>query len=132
MDEALTARVRATLLAGGFTPALAETVSADRTPGVEDGAPPRGLIEIAYRGMRKGVEKRIVVAQVSTPTVDGIVDAAADVAEFGRLLIAALPSLPDALRNEPLPDAVAGLDDRIGDGIARAGRLARAAIHNER
>lgn len=132
MDEALTKRVRATLLAGGFTPAIADTVSAARTEGLEDGAPPRGLIEIAYRGMRKGVEKRIVVAQMSTPTVDGAVDAAADVRGFGRLLMAALPSLPEALRREPLPESVANAGDRIGEDLARATQLARAAIDNER
>jgi len=132
MNDALTARVRAMLIAGGFTPAIAELVSAGETPAIEDGAPPRGLLEIAYQGVRKGVEKRIVVAQISTPTVDGVVDTAGDVQDFGRLLIAAMPSLPPGLRNEPLPEALAGLEDGIGSDLARATRLSRAAIENER
>lgn len=130
MDARLTDAVRAAAIANGFPAAIAALLSAGETAGLTDDAPPRGLLEISYEGTRKGRERRIVVAQASTPTVDDVVGVVRDQYQFGRLFLAARSSLPKALRDEPLPDWLEGMSNDIGSGLARATQLSRAAMAN--
>lgn len=125
-DLALTQTARAAVLAHGFDPAIAELVDVVRHPAFVDGGVDNAEIRWTYPATVRGKARRVEVATsfASLSTLGERLSAE----QVADTVVAIRPTLPQPLRDVPVPAWATERGDRIRGFLGKARSLSKGAI----
>ena len=123
-DLALTQTARAAVLAHGFDPAIAELVDVVRHP-AQPGFVEHAEIRWTYPATIKGKDKRVAVS--TSYAASSTLDERLSADQIADTVVAIRPTLPQALRDVPVPAWATERGERIRGFLGKARSLSQRA-----
>jgi hypothetical protein len=124
-DLALTQTARAAVLAHGFDPAIAALVDVIRHPAYDNVAE-HAEIRWTYPATVKGKAKRVAVATSFAPS--STLDERLSADQVADTVVAIRPTLPQSLRDVPVPAWATDRGERIRGFLGKARSLSEGAM----